>query len=45
MKNITYSACYCSVFDECHIRKDDDYKPQPLEQCTAPAKPSRPSFG
>lgn len=45
MNNIVYSACYCSVFDECYIRKDDDQKPQAVEQCVAPAKPFRPSFG
>jgi len=36
MKDITYSACYCSVFDECYIRKASGGKPQPVEQCTAP---------
>jgi hypothetical protein len=44
MKDISYSACYCSVFDECYIRKDDDSKPQPVEQCTAPGVPFRPRF-
>jgi hypothetical protein len=43
MDNITYSACYCSVFDECYIRADDDRKPQPVEQCTPPAVPFRPT--
>ena len=44
MNNISYSACYCSVFDECYIRKDDDHKPQPVAQCTAPGVPFRPTF-
>jgi len=44
MNEISYSACYCSVFDECYIRKDDDTRPQPVEQCTAPEVPFRPRF-
>ena len=43
MKDIKYSACYCSVFDECYIRKEDG-KPQPVEQCTPPAVPFQPNF-
>lgn len=38
------SACYCSVFDECYIRKNDASKPQPVKQCSAPAVPFQPTF-
>jgi hypothetical protein len=44
MDQITYSACYCSVFDECYLRTEDSDKPQPVKQCTAPAVPFRPSL-
>ncbi|QOL48737.1 hypothetical protein [Massilia litorea] len=44
MNDITFSACYCSVFDECYVRSDDDRKPQPVEQCTPPAVTFRPGF-
>ncbi|TQK03247.1 hypothetical protein [Herbaspirillum sp. SJZ107] len=44
MDQIAYSACYCSVFDECYLRTEDDAKPQPVRQCTAPAVPFQPSF-
>lgn len=44
MKNITYSACYCSVFDECYVRADDDQKPEPVEQCVAPKVSFQPTF-
>lgn len=45
MDQIKYSACYCSVFDECYVRSDDDdHKPVPVKQCIAPAKPFQPSF-
>jgi len=37
-------ACYCSVFDECYLRGKDSIKPQPVEQCTPPAKPFAPGF-
>ncbi|NNG25633.1 hypothetical protein [Telluria aromaticivorans] len=42
--DIKFSACYCSVFDECYIRKEDGRKPQPVEQCTPPAVPFQPNF-
>lgn len=45
MANISYSACYCSVFDECYVRSDDDKKPEPVEQCVAPAVRFQPTFG
>jgi hypothetical protein len=44
MKNIEISACYCSVFDECYVRTWKGRKPEPVKQCTAPAKPFRPAF-
>jgi hypothetical protein len=44
MDDMDFSACYCSVFDECYIRKNDASKPQPVEQCTPPAVPFQPSF-
>lgn len=44
MDDISFSTCYCSVFDECYVRGDDDRKPEPVRQCTAPAVPFRPSF-
>ena len=44
MDDIDWSACYCSVSDECFIRKDDGSKPQPVEQCTPPAVPVQPRF-
>lgn len=44
MDQIAYSACYCSVFDECYLRTENDDRPKPVAQCTAPAVPFRPSF-
>jgi hypothetical protein len=44
MDDISYSACYCSVFDECYIRTDKTDKPQPVAHCVAPAVPFRPAF-
>lgn len=44
MKDISQTACYCSVFDECYIRNKDGMKPQPVDECTAPAKTFRPDF-
>lgn len=42
MDDISYSACYCSVFEECYIATSEDNKPQPVKQCTPPAKPFQP---
>lgn len=42
MDDVSYSACYCSVFDECYHRGEDDDRPQPVKQCTPPAVPFRP---
>ena len=45
MKDISYSACYCSVFDECYIRHSSgNQKPEPVEQCTPPAVTFEPGF-
>jgi hypothetical protein len=45
MDQITWSACYCSVFDDCYVTDNaDDTKPRAVDQCTAPAKPFRPDF-
>lgn len=45
MDDITWSACYCSVFDDCYVtNSDDDSKPRSVEQCTPPAKTFRPDF-
>jgi hypothetical protein len=45
MNDIAYSACYCSVFDECYVVGDsDDGKPRPVEQCTPPKRAFRPDF-
>ncbi len=44
MDQIAYSACYCSVFDECYLRTENHDRPKPVAQCTAPAVPFRPSF-
>ena len=45
MGDISYSACYCSVFDECYIRHSSGgKKPQPVEQCTPPAVRFKPSL-
>lgn len=44
MNDFDWSACYCSVFDECYVRKNDNSKPHPVEQCTAPAAPFQPAF-
>jgi hypothetical protein len=45
MNQISYSVCYCSVFDECYERASDSgSKPRPVEQCTPPAVTFRPEF-
>lgn len=45
MDDISYSVCYCSVFDECYVRADDDRdKPRAVDQCTPPAMTFRPGF-
>jgi hypothetical protein len=45
MNDISYSACYCSVFDECYVTgSHGDKKPVPVEQCTPPKVSFRPEF-
>ena len=44
MKDISQTACYCSVFDECYLRGKDETKPQPVDECTAPGVTFRPDF-
>jgi hypothetical protein len=44
MNDIDWSACYCSVFDECYVRKSDGSKVKPVEQCTRPAVSFQPNF-
>ena len=45
MNQVSWSACFCSVFDECYTRATDSGKPsQPVKQCTPPAVPFRPAF-
>jgi len=44
MDDISYAACYCSVFDECYVRTDQNDRPRPVAQCSAPAVPFRPGF-
>jgi hypothetical protein len=44
MDDIEYSACYCSVFDECYVQGYKENRPQPVARCVAPAVPFQPSF-
>lgn len=44
MKDISLTACYCSVFDECYLRIRDGVKPKPVKQCTSPDVTFRPDF-
>jgi hypothetical protein len=34
---INTEICYCSVFDDCWVRTDDDQRPVPVKQCAVPA--------
>jgi hypothetical protein len=43
MNEIQFSACYCSVFEECYVRSTEGRKPQPVKQCKAPAVTFRPA--
>ena len=46
MKDISYSACYCSVFDDCYVtRSRDEKKQHAVEQCTPPKVTFQPNFG
>lgn len=44
MHDIKYSACYCSVFDECYVQHFDTNKAEPVKQCKPPAVPFQPAF-
>jgi hypothetical protein len=33
---VNISICYCSVFDECWVRTDDDRRPMPVKSCPIP---------
>jgi hypothetical protein len=43
MDSIDWSACYCSVFDECYVRTSAGSRPEPVKQCTAPKVAFRPA--
>jgi len=38
---VNMSVCYCSVFDDCWIRTDENRRPVPVKQCAAAAVPYR----
>ncbi|TFW23275.1 hypothetical protein E4L96_06850 [Massilia arenosa] len=42
MDKIDFTACYCSVFDECYTRSTETTKPEPVKACVAPATPFQP---
>lgn len=44
MDEIAVTSCYCSVFDECYLRRPTLSKPEPVKECVAPAKPFQPDF-
>jgi hypothetical protein len=44
MGDIAITSCYCSVFDECYIRRPTSGKPEPVQQCVAPAVAFQPGF-
>lgn len=44
IRQIEYSACYCSVFEECYVRTSEDNKPQAVEHCPAPKVEFRPGM-
>lgn len=44
MDSIDFSACYCSVFDECYVRSSESRKPEPVKRCAAPAVAFRPAM-
>lgn len=44
MNKIQVTACYCSVFEECYLRRPSAAKPEPVKECVAPAKPFRPGW-
>lgn len=44
MNNIAVSVCYCSVFNECFIRKPGMTRPEPVKQCKANPNMFTPTF-
>lgn len=36
---INLSVCFCSVFDECWVRTDEDRRPTPVKQCPVESVP------
>jgi hypothetical protein len=38
---VNIAICYCSVFDECWIRTDQDRRPKPVKQCPIASVPYR----
>ena len=44
MQYVAITTCYCSVFDECYIRRPDQARPQSTQQCIAPAVPFHSGF-
>jgi hypothetical protein len=43
MNDIEWSACYCSVFDECYVRSSEKRKTEPVKECAAPKVAFRPA--
>lgn len=39
--SVNTAVCYCSVFEDCWIRTDEDRRPVPVRQCTPAAIPYR----
>ena len=39
--SVTVTACYCSVFEDCWIRSDDDRQPTPVKECPIASVPYR----
>lgn len=39
--SVTISVCYCSVFDDCWNRTDDDRRPTPVKECPIATVPYR----
>jgi hypothetical protein len=43
--DIEWSACYCSVFEECYVRKSRrSPRPEPVKQCVPPAVTFQPDY-
>jgi hypothetical protein len=39
--SVTTAICYCSVFDDCWARTDDDRRPTPVKECPVATVPYR----